>query len=300
MLDRAAKLLLDSQNADGGWGAVKGKRSATETTALACLALMSLEKESLLPAIANARKWLVDRQNGDGSWPAADGYSGSSWSTALAMLALSHWPEARDRAVQAGNWALAQKGSKLGWLLKLIVALRGESHLWHVNPDLIGWSWTPRSFSWVEPTSYFITALKSLKSALPGETVRDRVEQGEAMIYDRMCRGGGWNYGNPAALGDILVPFPDVTAVALIALQDHAGRKENQMSLEILDRMAMEARSGLALSWSAICFGIYGKETAPLLDLLQRQFAKTRFLEETKPLALSILAHGKGPEYFRV
>ncbi|HUF40948.1 MAG TPA: hypothetical protein VMR20_03235, partial [Verrucomicrobiae bacterium] len=234
------------------------------------------------------------------SWPVADGFTGSSWSTAFAMLALSDSQDVRHRAIKAGLWALEQKGSRPGWLANLVLALRFQRQAWHLNPDLIGWSWTPRSFSWVEPSSYFITALKKLKLHLPQKSFQQRVEQGELMIYDRMCEGGGWNYGNASVLGEVLTPFPDVTAVALIALQDHPGREENQMSLTALDRMAKETASGLALSWSVICYRLYRKESAPLARLLEQQFAKTRFLGETKTVALAILALENGAEYFRI
>jgi hypothetical protein len=300
MLDEATKLLLENQNADGGWGAVAGKRSATEATALAFLALRSRDQKSLAPAIERSKQWLVERQNGDGSWPVADGFTGSSWSTAFAMLALSDSQDARDRVINAGLWALEQKGSKPGLLVELIFALGFQKRATNLNPDLIGWSWTPRSFSWVEPTSYFIMALKKLKLHLPQKTFQQRVEQGELMIYDRMCEGGGWNYGNASVLGEVLTPFPDVTAVALIALQDHPEREENRMSLTALDRMAKETGSGLALSWSVICYRLYGKESAPLARLLEQQFAKTRFLGETKTIALAILAMENGAEYFRI
>jgi hypothetical protein len=300
MLDEATKILLESQNGDGGWGAMAGKRSVTEPTALALLALKSRDLKSLAPAIEKSKRWLIARQNGDGSWPVGDGFTGSSWSTAFAMMALGDSQDARDRVIKAGLWALEQKGSRPGWLANLVLALRFQRQAWHLNPDLIGWSWTPRSFSWVEPTSYFITALKKLKPFLPEKTFQQRVEQGELMIYDRMCDGGGWNYGNAAILGEVLEPFPDVTAVALIALQDHREREENQMSLAALDRMAKDAGSGLALSWSAICYALYGKDSAPLGRLMEQRFAKTRFLGETKSIALAILALGNGADYFRV
>ncbi len=43
MINAAIDLLLDAQNEDGGWGAVKGKRSNTESTSFVLMALKSLE-----------------------------------------------------------------------------------------------------------------------------------------------------------------------------------------------------------------------------------------------------------------
>jgi hypothetical protein len=300
MLDEAIRLLLNNQNADGGWGAVPGNRSATEPTALALLALKSRNPEAFGPAIQKARHWLIERQNPDGSWPLADGLKVPSWSTAFAMLALSDWEDARDRVTRAGNWALEQEGSKPGLLAKLILAIQFKKQATDLNQDLIGWSWTPRSFSWVEPTSYFIMALKKISPHLPAKAFQRRVEQGELMIYDRMCEKGGWNYGNSSVFGEALWPYPDVTAVALIALQNHSERQENQMSLKKLGEMAINTASGLALSWSVICFKLYRQDAAALTSLLAERFVKTKFLGETKTLALAVLAMGDGADYFRV
>ena len=54
------------------------------------------------------------------------------------------------------------------------------------------------------------------------------------LIYDRMCESGGWNYGNSQVLGETLWPYPDVTAIALIALRDRATSEANQKSLHAL------------------------------------------------------------------
>ena len=298
MLEEATTLLSRSQNSDGGWGSVAGKGSNTEATALALLALRSLGGHDI--ATQKAGQWLADRQNSDGSWPLSGMTKGSSWSTALALIALSESADQRDRIVKAGNWVLEQEGSKPGILANLILALSFEKKIVHLNEDLIGWSWTPHSFSWVEPTSYFILALKKIKSHLPAKTVHERVEQGELMIYDRMCEGGGWNYGNAAVYDDRLWPYPDITAIALIALQDRRERKENQLSLRALIDMAQNTGSGLALGWTLLCLSIYGQDGAELKKRLEQQFVKTRFLGETKALALSVLALGNGARYFRV
>ncbi len=254
MIEEAASLLLNGQNPDGGWGAVAGKHSNTEATALAYLALQSRAVGGDGPAIRKAKQWLVERQNPDGSWPLSGATKGSSWSTALAMIALSDSTDQQERVIKAGNWALEQEGSKPGLLANLIRALSFQKKVVHLNQDLIGWSWTPNTFSWVEPTSYFLLALKKTKSRLPSKTVQERVEQGELMIYDRMCHQGGWNYGNAAVYGETLWPYPDVTAIALIALQDQRNRKENQLSLRALSEMVRNTDSGLALGWSrSVC-----------------------------------------------
>jgi len=300
MIEEATTLLLNGQNPDGGWGAVPGKKSNTEVTALALLALKSVAKAPAEPAAQKAEKWLIDRQNADGSWPLNDSLKGPSWSTALAIVALSDRADLRDRLVKAGNWALEQEGSKPGILANLILALTFQKKAVQLNEDLVGWSWTPNSFSWVEPTSYFLLALKKIRRHLAGKSIAERIQQGELVIYDRMCDNGGWNYGNSSVYGDQLWPYPDITAIALVALQDHQERKENQLSLRALGEMAKYTDSGLALSWSAICLSLYGQDSAQLRQRLVQRFAKTKFLGETKAIALGVLAVADGARSFRI
>jgi hypothetical protein len=299
-LDQAVTFLNQSQNSDGGWGAIAGKQSNTESTALGLLALRSLEESRENPAVRKAEQWLTNSQNSDGSWAYGAGAKTPSWSTALAVMALSDSALEVERSVKAGNWILAQEGSKPGILAKLILALSFQKKAVHLNDDLIGWSWTAGSFSWVEPTSYCLLALKKMKARLSAEAVKERVDQAELMIYDRMCEGGGWNYGNAAVYGDPLWPYPDITALALIALQDHRVRNENQVSLKVLAKTAETTDSGLALGWSSICLSLYGHDNSELRKRLEQKFVKTKFLGETKPIALSILAAGNGPSLFRV
>src|SRR5436309_14739804 len=104
MLQEAKALLLDSQNPDGGWGSAKGKRSNTEATSLAVMALELLEQDSKAADIRDGITWLTQSQSADGSWPLNDNAKTSSWSTALAMLALALWPEHQSRTFDVGKW----------------------------------------------------------------------------------------------------------------------------------------------------------------------------------------------------
>jgi hypothetical protein len=300
MLDQAAKLLRQTQNPDGGGGAIAGKQSNTESTALGLLALRSLDDLRENSVLEKAEQWLANTQNPDGSWSYGAGSKAPSWSTALAVIALSDSSVEAERLVRAADWILAQEGSKPGILAKLILALSFQKKAVHLNDDLVGWSWTPGSFSWVEPTSYCLIALKKIKSRLSAKAVQERVDQAELMIYDRMCEGGGWNYGNAAVYGDPLWPYPDITALALIALQDHKERNDNRVSLRALLKMAETTDSGLALGWTTICLSVYGEDISELRKRLDQKFARTKFLGETKPVALAILASEDGARLLRV
>ena len=114
------------------------------------------------------------------------------------------------------------------------------------------------------------------------------------MIYDRMCREGGWNYGNSVVLGAELWPYADVTALTLLSLADHRGRRENDRSLAALRRMLTHVDSGLALSWAALCLSAYGQDAAPVLGRLHLAWTRARFLADTRSTALAVLAMSDG------
>jgi hypothetical protein len=296
----AVNLLLAAQNSDGGWGWTKERNSTTECSSLASLALAALNDDTQAIAIRRGQDWLIQRQSEEGNWALSDSLAAPSWATAIAMLALNPWPKYHPQVVKAGKWVLTQEGNRPGLLANLLLALSFQKKSVTLNEDLIGWPWMPGTFSWVEPTSYFLIALKQIRPYLTGTNVDERIKQGESMIYDRMCNGGGWNYGNSVVYGEKLWPYADITAIALIALQNHRDAMENRISFAALQKAAKEANSGLALSWSAICCEIYGEDPGYLRKLLMSGFEATGFLGETKALALYILALAGGAKYFRM
>ncbi len=290
MLDRIIIDLLQNQNPDGGWGALRGKRSNTEATSLAVAALKALADNELAENRKRGVAWLVRQQNQDHSWPLNETVKEGSWTTALAITALGDIAENSERVLAAARWLLQQAGSKPGILAEIILWATGKSGANKLNKDLIGWSWVPSSFSWVEPTSYALIALKKQRGRLAGTNVDERIRQADAMIYDRMCTGGGWNYGNSKVLDYALWPYPDITALALIAMQDHANEKANQESLQVLSKIALETDSGFGLCWAAICLNLYGRDHSQFHKRIEKRFAATAFLGETKTLALALIA----------
>jgi hypothetical protein len=300
MIDAAIDLLLESQNEDGGWGAVKGKRSNTESTSFALMALKSLDGKPFDRQTTTALKWLLRHQKDDGSWPLNDPSKQSSWTTSIAVLALLPFRDQTESALRAAKWILTQEGRKPGWVASLLVRLSLVKKMTELDPYLSGWSWTAGAFSWVEPTSYSLMALKKIRQSLVGTNCEQRIQQGEMLIYDRMCEDGGWNYGNSRVLGEALWPYPDVTAVALIALQDHAANEANQKSLRALESMMREAPSVTALSWGVLCLTLYNQDVREWKNILVENFDKNRFLGETKALALALLALGSGASLFRI
>ena len=300
MIDRLLDELVSLQNPDGGWGATADKSSNTEITSLVVAALQSIGERSAPDRVLRGVIWLTQHQNPDGGLRLNDVTTAGSWATALAIIALSAFPEHQGAVNNAALWLLGQEGSKPGILAQMILFLTGKRSVNELNQDLIGWSWVPNSFSWVEPTSYALTALKKVRASLGDTRVEARIRQGDLMLYDRMCKEGGWNYGNSKVLDYALWPYPDITAIALIALQDHSGETANQQSLRTLQQTAAKANSGLASAWAAICLNLYGQPTHDWEQRIDKRFTETGFLGETKTLALALTALSGEANPFRI
>lgn len=288
--ERAHRGLIAAQNADGGWGAVSAPPSETESTSLALLALSCSSTEKARGSVQNAKAWLLERQRADGSWPHSDAVPVSHWMTSLAVLALARSPEERPAAERGARWLLGQEGRGHSWLTRLLFRLFPEKKPVDLDWDLTGWPWMPDTFSWVEPTSYALLALKSLRAGLSDPRVEPRISEAERMILDRTCAEGGWNYGNSTVLGEELWPYPDTTALALMALQDRPRGDEIQHSLSALERMSEANDSILARSLAILAFQSYGRDVSALRTALVLQLENGDFPLETRAAAFAALA----------
>jgi len=291
--------LLASQNGDGGWGAQERRASSTEVTALATLALARLDTPATRPSATHGVGWLAARQHDDGGWPVSARVDSSSWATALAVLALDAVGHEPARAVRGARWLLRRSPRAPGAAVSLLHRFAAGTSAVRLNPHLKGWAWTADAASFVEPTCYALLALKRLRRRLQGAAAAERIDEAERMVYDRMCRGGGWNYGNSTVLEAELWPYADVTALALLALADHPQREANQRSLGALRGTLRHVDSGLSLAWATLCFSAYGEDPLPWRGRLAERYARTGFLGETKAVALALLAVTGGAEVFR-
>ena len=195
--DRLAARLETARNDDGGYGPRPGLPSEPEPTAVATLALDD----------GRARTWLEEHQRPDGSLalvigdqvnPPDDSVNDSP--TALAALAL---PAGAGREA-ALDHVIAHQAIKLDAVSEIVP----------MDPTFRGWSWTPFTFGWIEPTSRALLALQVLRPAATAE-----IEDAVKLLADRSCVGGGWNYGNREVWEKELEPYAQTTALALIGLQ---------------------------------------------------------------------------------
>lgn len=279
-------LLARNRNTDGGFGAVPGAPSDTESTALAALATGVIEGPD---AARYACDWIVARQRPDGAWPLSDALPDASWATAPAATALG-WLQGDPASVERGlAWLTGTEGAGLT-LLQRLVAWMGVKPAVDLDYELNGWPWVPGTFSWVEPTSLALIAFKSTAGER-ADRARQRVDAGERMLLDRACEDGGWNYGNRRVLDVKMEAYPDTTALALLALQDRPrDTAAIQSGLAALDQMLQTHDSGLALALGMLCGRAYGGDVSALGGRLERRFTESAFLEETRPAALAVLA----------
>ncbi len=289
-MEKGFHYLQKVQNADGGWGYYAGKMSFSEPTSFAILALGNSELYGV-----NTQKglaWLTSQQLKDGGWKVSSNDDEASWVTSLAVIVTTAHGRQKTSHDLGISWLLSTHGHLLS----------GEKGL-RLNTKARGWPWLEGNSSWVEPTAYALIALKLamriplspplLKGDLGG--VSRRIQDAEALLFDTMCEGGGWNYGNNRVLGVNLRPYLSTTALTLVALQ---GCEENekvhkaiQQSLNYIKASVSLELSVLSLAWSIICLDIYGEETASLCASLYSLQKDNGSWEDNACLtALSLLA----------
>ncbi len=281
--------LITKQNSDGGWGYHPASPSAVEGTAWALAALVTSGR-ALPPQVgARARGWLLKAQRTDGSWPPFPGQPQGCWVTSVASHAL-HLQGGSQHAVERGmRWLLEswpEEGSAI-WRLRQTLF---PSRVVRQDLSLRGWSWTPGTASWVEPTAHALLFLRSVPPGMLPAPAAKRRNLAERMLFDRMCPGGGWNSGNPLVYGVAGVPRIGPTAWALLALRDHAERAEIQLSLRWLQSAYGGIAGAASLALAHRCLVEYGQPVGPLAPALEELYAHNRFFENVLTIAWAALA----------
>jgi len=241
-----------------------------EPTALAAIALGDEQ----------ARGWLASNQRADGGFALVTGDVVSDSATALGALALAPG-EARERAL---DHVIANQAQRLP-------ANPDSPH----DPNLRGWGWTPDTFGWVEPTAHAVLALQVLRPSAVSPLV-----DGLAVLADRECVGGGWNYGNRVVLGVDLPPYAQTTAVALVALQG-AEPELFARGLTALDRLwRAERQGGLSLAITLAAFHLSNRPAADEVErALDAELDRTGLLDDVVALAWTAIAAGPGLDAIR-
>ncbi|MCG8469891.1 MAG: hypothetical protein MJB57_17070 [Gemmatimonadetes bacterium] len=284
MANPAIPPLLEARSPDGGWGAYPDLPGRTETTALATLALFRdaavTSSEASSRAGREAADWLTARQLDSGAWPIGDDVPGPSWTTSIASLALSHAPDgpeadARTNGAAGAAWLLTQEGRGSPWWLRVLRLFLRRPATVALDPDLVGWPWVAGTFSWVEPTSYALLALKRFRPRGMARSAA-RIEEAERLLLDRTCADGGWNYGNTRVFDEELWSYPDTTAIALLALGDRPEHPVVPRALAALEKGMLGNDSHLALGLAAAALATHGRDPEALRDRLRARLAEWR------------------------
>jgi hypothetical protein len=288
--------LLKAQNADGGWGYRPGKSSAVEPTAWSLLALSKADSKS--EVIARGMAWLLGAQNEDGSWPTRPETVEGNWVTPLAALALVSLSGSQDPIARAADWLCRIRTGERSLKMR-IARLLARKKFVDQDFQLQGWSWTPGTASWVEPTSLALIFLHHVPPALAPAAMVERRRVGEALLYDRMCATGGWNSGNPKVYGVIGIPQVGPTAWALLALQDHAEREENRRSLDWLAGCFDSITGPVSLALAHMALQACGRPAPDLEPKLEALFDSLQFLNDVPGFAQAAFALQAGPDVLR-
>jgi hypothetical protein len=245
--------LAAAANSAGGWPYYARKSSRIEPTCWALAAIggsWSGDAASWERFAAPHLQWLAGAQRRDGLLVDRPEAPANFTANGLAACVFAHMGIVpRDGGV----------APDLGRLLEALVAARGvsvDAADSRQDTRLQGWPWMADTFSWLEPTSWCVLALKKAGARTRG--AEGRIAEAETLIANRVCQGGGWNYGNASVIGQDLRPYVPTTALGLIALQNRPQLPAVERSLAWLNQARLKEPSAMALALTAICLRIHG------------------------------------------
>ena len=269
----ARAALLSSRNPDGGWGYYPGKSSRLEPTSWALLALD--ERPDLINKWRREGPWRVDVPGGPINYAFQ----------ALAGLVLLRHASSTAEGVAIASALVGVKGLAL----EQADAIRQDN-------SLQAWPWIDNTFSWVEPTCLALLLLKKCRSltgaTLPGLPAggAERIAVGERMLVDRVCAGGGWNYGGSNVFGQNLLPYVPTTAWGILALQDRPNDPAVVQSVARLKQEASTEPTAQALALTAIALRAVGVSDSAHSTLLAKEVSLSPELRNNVGLAMTVYA----------
>lgn len=264
-LSQAIDFLKARQNPDGGWGYAAGRASLVEPTGLGAIALQAA---GATVEAGRGLAFLKSCQKASGAVGIGPRDADGGWMAYAALLAF-HALGAGTEEQRLKNWILAFEDAS-GRFSKEDVAILAERYRY--DATIPGWSWTPRTTAWVEPTALFIIALRH--AGVPA--TEKRIRSGVELILDRRVRSGGWNFGNPYSKSYELEASTMSTALALAAL-GAAGLTESRPAVGAGLRFLKNAMAGdistASLAWVLLAlkrFPAGASSVAGVADRLSR------------------------------
>lgn len=268
----ARATLLDalraSRNTDGGWAYYAGRKSRLEPTAWAMLALDEPVDTTPLAGWQRADGLLVEPATGQVNYAF----------NAIAALAAS---------------ARGQMAHPLTTrVIDALIDARGEaveaSPAIKQDTSLQGWSWTPGTTSWIEPTAWCMLALKQWRGG--DAAARARIDVGEKILRDRVCNGGGWNFGNGEVYGQGLPAHVPPTAIGALAMQDRRGEAILTDAVRFLTQRAEAEGSTTALALSSLAMSVLNTPSPMILSALVRHVPAALAFGNTAAIAMAASA----------
>ena len=257
------------RNADGGWPYYRGKLSRLEPTCWALLGADMALATTPLARWAGADALLVEPATGQVNYAF----------NALAALAAG-----------AQDAAPAMTRGIIGGLLAVKGVVIERTPVIEQDTSLQGWSWTPGTFTWVEPTAWCMLALKRWPGE-PGPT-QARLRDAARVMRDRACREGGWNFGNSVVYGNALPAHVPPTAIGLLAMQDQRTDPIVTAAVGHLERHALIEGSTTALALSALALLAVGRPADAVVDALVARSAEADVTSNAAVLGMAACALG--------
>ena len=291
ILSQLTGALLSSRNPDGGWGYNRGKASRLEPTCWAILTLLQAGKPRDGWEPDASFRLLEQWQQDSGLMADQPRQPPNLAFNGLAALAALQGerrvPGQRARLTKVRHALLSGIRNVAGVSLPNSPANRQDN-------TLQGWPWIDKTFSWVEPTSLCLLALKKGPSlAVEADSIA-RVSEGERLLFDRGCRDGGWNFGTPDVLGVFLRAYVPTTALALLALQDHMSHPVVVSGVEFLGRRGTSEASGMALGLAAIALRVHQRPVGDVESRLVQVASTTLSIGNLVNVAMAAFALAAG------
>jgi hypothetical protein len=150
-----------SQNPDGGWPFLSGGQSRVEPTCWAALAIFNSAGDSNNESFCKFREYLHPLN----SLTALARFTEMTPAVPpTAVMVLSADSPSERNAAAALKWLCEDLPRDSSPFRRFLQSLRPKSEIVSQNDSYRGWGWTPKTASWVEPTSFALMALRQANS----------------------------------------------------------------------------------------------------------------------------------------
>lgn len=268
---------LQKTVSQGNWGYHPDGPKAAEPAALACLALCA---HGLSAQSVPLAKWLANLQTSAGSVGVMEHQETPAWPTSLAILAWLAYENAsgttqfQQSRQKATDWSLEAKGK----------AAPQQDHIGH-DTTIEGWSWADNTHSWLEPTCFFVLALKAA-----GLNKHPRTRAGVRLIVDRQLETGGCNFGNTRVLYQATVPHIQPTGLAMLALANEPSEDPRiGRSLGYLEKTLSASTATASLCYALIGLSAHGRRPQGADSLLTDALKRDLNAESSNCYKLALL-----------